>query len=301
MNGGTPFDDGPRMNPSAPFQQDTRVNESNGRMNGERSKGEPDAGNGCQAGHPNLPNQENQDEPVCDHSPGPDIEIIGVDEDGQQLSESESDRHFEEFWQNCPRKVGYGKARSEYRKAINGGKATPAQLLGAIMAYSAARAEADQDEYTKTPAKWLSDECWNDDPQAHALGSGRGGGAWRKALKKLRNDLAAAPFEQQSDQDQPSPPGSSQGPVPAVDERWTKVKSQLADELGEKIYKRFFAELEFEYVGREIVYLRTPAPFDADKIQREYQEVLLRHCRTEWPDAESVVVKFGTPLRRTGT
>jgi hypothetical protein len=73
----------------------------------------------------------------------------------------------------------------------------------------------------------------------------------------------------------------------------------LAAELGDKKYRRFFSEAEFEAITAGVVYLRTPAPIDARIITKDYQEVLVRHWRAEDASVRSVVVNFGR-LRRTG-
>ena len=89
------------------------------------------------------------------------------------LTDAQIDFHFEEFWKHCPRAVAKAKAQAIYRKVVRSGKASIDKLLHAMMQYAAARDEADQDEYTKSPATWLEEGCWDDDPAAHALGSGR--------------------------------------------------------------------------------------------------------------------------------
>jgi hypothetical protein len=60
-----------------------------------------------------------------------------------------------------------------------------------MLLYAAAREEANQDYYTKAPATWLANECWNDDPRAHALGSKHG--EWKKAMTQFSRRLADQP------------------------------------------------------------------------------------------------------------
>jgi hypothetical protein len=71
------------------------------------------------------------------------------------FTDAQIDIHFEEFWTQCPRAVAKGKARTAYRKLVKSGKVTVDKLLHGMMQYAAAREEADQDEFTKSPATWL--------------------------------------------------------------------------------------------------------------------------------------------------
>jgi hypothetical protein len=50
----------------------------------------------------------------------------------------------------------------------------------------------------------------------------------------------------------------------------------LAAELGDEKYKRFFSETEFEAITAGVLYLWTPATYDARKITENFQEALVR-------------------------
>jgi Helix-turn-helix domain len=165
-----------RVNAGTPLGESGRVNVNVTRVNVEDTKGEFSSAKERTAGHPNLENNiEENIGTVCDgDTRTASDEILNGKE--ENLSDAQIDAHFEEFWKQCPRAVERGKARREYREVIKSGKAAPGKLLHAIMTGAAARQEADQDEYTKPPAKWLAEEWWDDDPRAHALDQGEAAG-----------------------------------------------------------------------------------------------------------------------------
>lgn len=79
---------------------------------------------------------------------------------GGKEPNGDSDRLFEQWWSEVPRKVGKGQARTAFRSAL--GKAPFDTLLAGIRRYQAER-EGQEDRYTKHPATWLNGECWADD------------------------------------------------------------------------------------------------------------------------------------------
>jgi hypothetical protein len=95
------------------------------------------------------------------------------------------------------------------------------------------------------------------------------------------------------------PPPPKPEPPPR-DARWCKIQDALAAELDEITYKRFFSRTEFEAIVEGTVYLRTPAPFAARMIQREYEETLVKHWQVYDPTVKSLVVEYGHTFRRTG-
>jgi hypothetical protein len=156
----------------APLDQPPRVQENDVRVQANADEGATVEAVGCSKMHPNLKNINlNHDGTVCADPPhSPLIENLNGSEE-RLPTDSEIDAGFEVFWRQHPRAVHQGKARTEYRKAIKSGKVTIAQIQHAAMAYAAARWEANQDHYTLPAAKWLAEECWGDDPRAHALGA----------------------------------------------------------------------------------------------------------------------------------
>lgn len=74
------------------------------------------------------------------------------------------DSQFDNFWNCYPkgRKVGKGKARDAWKKAIK--KTSPEVIISAAVEY--ASSETGQGEFVKMPATWLNGECWEDDREA---------------------------------------------------------------------------------------------------------------------------------------
>lgn len=67
---------------------------------------------------------------------------------------------FDEFWLAYPRKAGKAAARKSFTVAL---KTTNAQTL--IAAATNYRCDPNrEDQYTKHPATWLNQGCWDDDP-----------------------------------------------------------------------------------------------------------------------------------------
>jgi hypothetical protein len=177
-----------RVHLSAPLNESARVQEDEATVQPDALKGAKTHANGRTAVRPNLDNiQENHGTVYADMHSDDFRNLYGKEE--RHLSDNEIDLHFEEFFNQYPRAVDHAKARAEYRKVIKSGRATAEELLHAVMLYAAARERADQPEYTKTPAKWLLDESWKDDPEAHALGEGGHRGAWKRAVKQLRRSI----------------------------------------------------------------------------------------------------------------
>ena len=68
--------------------------------------------------------------------------------------------NFAEFWAAYPRKVGKREAERKYEIATR--KTDPGVILAAVKRYAASRAGQDP-AYTKHPATWLHQGCWEDD------------------------------------------------------------------------------------------------------------------------------------------
>lgn len=81
-----------------------------------------------------------------------------------------ADDHFQEWWQQYPRKVGKPAAHRAYRLIIKGRLATPAELLQGVLRYAAERdREPDIDkrrQFTAHPSTWLNQQRWKDEAEA---------------------------------------------------------------------------------------------------------------------------------------
>jgi hypothetical protein len=87
--------------------------------------------------------------------------------ESEGTSESNSgnslDHGFEEFWRNYPRRVDKPAALKAYRRILDSGQATPADLLAGVMRYAAER-DGQNARYTRHAKNWLDGECWRDEP-----------------------------------------------------------------------------------------------------------------------------------------
>lgn len=70
---------------------------------------------------------------------------------------------FEIFWQKYPKKVGKKAAQEAYAVAVT--KVDEDTLIEGVRRYRSERFGQD-DKFTKNPARWLDEECWNDPPPA---------------------------------------------------------------------------------------------------------------------------------------
>jgi hypothetical protein len=73
---------------------------------------------------------------------------------------------FDEFWAAYPRKQGKGEVRDLFCKIVTGKhktrRASAATLIEAAKRYAASRL-GQEPQYTKMPATWLNQGCWEDD------------------------------------------------------------------------------------------------------------------------------------------
>lgn len=280
-----------RANDGTPLGDEARANENDVRVNARAPKDKSPDHKERTDGRPNLNNHTDNPETVCVDTHTAGFDTLDWNEK-RPLTDAQIDFHFEEFWKHCPRAVAKAKAQAIYRKVVRSGKASIDKLLHAMMQYAAARDEADQDEYTKSPATWLEEGCWDDDPAAHALGSGR------HRFSRLWQKMKAGGFDF-SPETRPRPPPKPE-PAPP-DPRWRKIQDDLAAELDEITYKRFFSQTEFQAIDEGVVYLRTPAPINARIIKREYEQTLVEHWQANDPTVKSIVVEYGQTFRRTGS
>jgi hypothetical protein len=97
-----------------------------------------------------------------------------------------------------------------YCRSVREGKATPGELLKGMMIYAAAR-EGEDERYTKTPATWLENSCWRDDPEAISPKS-----RWKRALSEM--DMALGRKARSWSAANPRPP-SPPPPDPTAQQR----------------------------------------------------------------------------------
>jgi hypothetical protein len=69
---------------------------------------------------------------------------------------------FDDWWNQYPRHVSKPAALRAYATAIKNG-ASPVELLNGAMRYAAERQDQEE-KYTKHPATWLNNRCWEDPP-----------------------------------------------------------------------------------------------------------------------------------------
>jgi hypothetical protein len=290
-----------RVQYSAPLEDSPRVQADDARVQSAAAEGANARCDGCSGVHPNLENIDlNHNRTVCADTHPTIIEVLDGKE-GQPPTDIEIEAGFQEFWRQYPRAVDMGEAKAKYRKAIKAGKATIMQINHAAMIYAAARWEANQDHYTKTPANWLANECWGDDPGAHALGA-RGGLTRSRLARMKENARQTEEHARQRREQRDEWIKKANAPPPAPDPTWTKVCTALREEIGDGNYKRFFSDVAFEAIESGTVYLRTPAPYDARKINKDYGALLLELWKVETESVRAVTVVVGrSTMRRTGT
>lgn len=73
---------------------------------------------------------------------------------------------FEEFYAAYPKHVGRKAAVEKWAKALKDG-ADPAAIIAGAKRYADERRD-ENPQYTKHPATWLNQACWEDDPQSPA-------------------------------------------------------------------------------------------------------------------------------------
>lgn len=79
-----------------------------------------------------------------------------------------ADEGFELFWAAYPKRVGRGEAEKLYRKILASGATKSGDLIDAVKRYADQRIREEPDEvnrarFTKNPATWLNQQCWQDE------------------------------------------------------------------------------------------------------------------------------------------
>jgi hypothetical protein len=94
------------------------------------------------------------------------------------------ERFFDAFWETYPRRSGKLKAREAFAKALGREGVTPVLILDGARSY---RDDPNRDPtYTKLPATWLNQGCWEDDPLPARRSGGDDGIA--QAIQRIQED-----------------------------------------------------------------------------------------------------------------
>lgn len=89
-------------------------------------------------------------------------------------SKAELDELWQEFWQVYPRKVAKIKAKTAWTKAVK--IHDPREIINGAARYAQQQSRPDLKPYTKHPATWLNDGCWDDEPALPPLSTVSGHG-----------------------------------------------------------------------------------------------------------------------------
>jgi hypothetical protein len=79
---------------------------------------------------------------------------------------NKKDDKFEEFWKECPRKIGKGKAREKYLMAV---KNEPHEFLVEMMKIHAKDMKGKEEQFIPHPATWLHQERYHDETKASII------------------------------------------------------------------------------------------------------------------------------------
>lgn len=247
-------------------------------------------GGGCSTLHPNTENIEKNIGTVCRITHAPQVETS----DAKQGSpdDAEIKLGWDEFWRQCPKRVGAHAAFKKYCEVIRSEGATISELLTGMMLYAAAREQVQQPRFDLSPVRWLNDGCWHDDPKAHAVGDGRS--RLRDAVAPAYDNLAER--EQQAPENKAKRKEEQFRQTQARHEQWLAMTGLLRKELGDAIWKQYFSEVVGEGLSGTMLCLWTRAPFYADKIRKEFAPAIVRCI----PGVESVSVRASStsPLER---
>lgn len=91
--------------------------------------------------------------------------LASLEEENKRREEEEENkrafaRHFETFWDACPKKVAKPKAKASFRTALASAK--PEELIAAMRRYAQSRA-GEPEKFTLHPTTWLNQQRWLDD------------------------------------------------------------------------------------------------------------------------------------------
>ena len=137
--------------------------------------------------------------PPCDTHDTPPATRVSHHEPSLQPSIRIKDiDHFEEFWVQCPRRIGKGAARKAFKTALT--KASFTEIMAGMHRHAAA-VDGSDIKYVPHPATWLNAERWSDQNEPSNKAQGKSAGnhgdifdiatevlARRKARRELRAD-----------------------------------------------------------------------------------------------------------------
>ena len=107
---------------------------------------------------------------LLDHEQSAPAVVLELRPKGSSPSAAITNHNFEEFWQAYPRKVGKGKAREAYGRAL---RSTDAATLAEQARRYAHSVRAKDPQYIPYPTTWLNQERWADDlPEARHVPEG---------------------------------------------------------------------------------------------------------------------------------
>lgn len=97
---------------------------------------------------------------LLDHEQRAPAVVLELRPKGSSPSAAITNHNFEEFWQAYPRKVGKGKAREAYGRAL---RSTDAATIAEQARRYAHSVRAKDPQYIPYPTTWLNQERWADD------------------------------------------------------------------------------------------------------------------------------------------
>lgn len=131
---------------------------------------------------------QNPHAPPADPAPEPSLTVI--EPSGNRPSRaSTAQTEFDLWWEHYPLKVSKGAARKAFPRARR--KAPIDVLIAGAVAY--AEDPSRKPDFTKHPATWLNDECWNDDrtpTRTESNGTRAGKGLLRRSSETPLQELS---------------------------------------------------------------------------------------------------------------
>jgi len=129
---------------------------------------------------------------------------------------------FVEFYAAFPRKTARGAALKAYVSALK--RAPAAVLLQGAIRYAQERAHEDQN-FTKHPATWLTQDCWLDEPVSNRPNGGRHGGQQKSPQQSFGAELL-----QSISEDYGGPRGVAGGSQEIIDVTPSRSETRTRDE-----------------------------------------------------------------------
>lgn len=102
-----------------------------------------------------------------------------IDQTSGSITSAPEPDPFDEFWDACPRKVGKGKARSAFRRAVK--RAGDAATVVDGMRRLAVDPNLPEPRFIPHPTTWLNRDGWGDDPLPEGSGADSAGKSTRGA------------------------------------------------------------------------------------------------------------------------